>query len=90
MAGFPISTTLADELQRIKNERIYQTQVFFVDNLGFCASTDARKISFEDSLKFEKVHEETYRSFGCECIRVVPSDLTTRVDQIKRYISASD
>src|ERR1700683_5366312 len=26
--GFPISTTLADEIQRIKNERIYQTQIF--------------------------------------------------------------
>ena len=90
MAGFPISTTLADELQRIKNERIYQTQVFFIENLGFCAPTDARKISFEDSLKFEKVHEETYRSFGYECLRVAPSDLAARVEQIKRYISASD
>ena len=88
--GFPISTTLADEMERIKNERIYQRQVFFIENVGFCAPTAARKISFEDSLKFEKVHEETYCSFGYECIRVVPSDLTARVEQIKRYISASD
>ncbi|MGC2758182.1 ATP-binding protein [Candidatus Binatus sp.] len=88
--GFPISTTLADELQRIKNERIYQAQVFFIENLGFCAPTDARKISFEDSLKFEKVHEETYRSFGYECLRIAPSDLAARLEQIKRYISASD
>jgi len=87
--GFSISKTLADEMQRIKNDRIYQTQVFFIDNLGFCAPTAARKISFEDSLKFEKVHEETYRSFGYECIRIAPSDLRNRVEQIKRYISAS-
>ncbi len=88
--GYPISTTLADEMERIKNERIYQAQVFFIENLGFCAPTAARKISFEDSLKFEKVHEETYRSFGYECVRIAPSDLAARVEQIKRYIYTSD
>jgi predicted ATPase len=87
--GFAISTTLADEIQRIRNDHIYQTQVFFIENLGFCAPTAARKISFEDSLKFEKVHEEICRSFGYECIRIAPSDLTTRVEQIKRYVCAS-
>jgi predicted ATPase len=87
--GFPISITLADEMERIKNDRIYQTQVFFIENLGFCAPTAARKISFEDSLKFEKVHEETYRSFGYECIGIPPIELSLRAEQIKRYVSAS-
>jgi len=86
--GFPISTTLADEMERIKKERTYQKQVFFIENLGFCEPSAARKISFEDSLKFEKVHEETYRYIGYDCIRVAPSDLTTRVEQIKRYVLA--
>jgi predicted ATPase len=88
--GFPISKTLADEMERIKNERVYQAPVFFIDNLGFCAPTAARKITYEDSLRFEKVHEETYRSFGYECIRVAPRDLSARVDQIKRYVTASE
>jgi predicted ATPase len=87
--GFPISTTLADEMARIKNERIYQKQVFFIENLGFCEPTAARKISFEDSLRFEKVHEETYRSFGYESIRVAPQELSARVEQIRRYVSAA-
>jgi predicted ATPase len=87
--GFPISATLANEMERIEKARIYQKQVFFIENLGFCAPTAARKISFEDSLKFEKVHEEICRSFGYECIRIAPSDLTTRVEQIKRYVCAS-
>ena len=86
--GYPISTTLADEMARIKKEQIYQKQVFFIDNLGFCEPTAARKISFEDSLRFEKVHEETYRSFGYECIRVAPRVLSARVEQITRYVSA--
>jgi predicted ATPase len=88
--GFPISIILANEIERIREERIYQQQVFFIENLGFCEPTAARKITFEDSLRFEKVHEETYRSFGYECMRVAPQDLAARVEQIKRYVSASD
>jgi len=88
--GFPISITLADEMERIEKAQIYQKQVFFIENLGFCEPSAARKITFEDSLKFEKVHEETYRSFGYECMRVAPQDLAARVEQIKRYVSASD
>src|SRR5258708_21832167 len=70
--GFPISITLADEMERIEKAQISENQVFFIENLGFCEPSAARKITFEDSLKFEKVHEETYRSFGYECIRVAP------------------
>jgi predicted ATPase len=88
--NFPISTTIADEMARIEKAQIYQKQVFFIENLGFCAPTGARKITFEDSLKFEKVHEETYRSFGYECIRIEPRDLSTRVEQITRYVCAGD
>jgi predicted ATPase len=87
--GFPVAKILADEMERITKERIYQKQVFFIENLGFCEPSAARKITFEDSLKFEKVHEETYRSFGYECIRVPPKEVSLRVDQIKRYVSAS-
>jgi predicted ATPase len=87
--GFPISITLADEVERIKEEQIYQKQVFFIENLGFCEPTAARKISFEDSLRFEKVHEETYNSFGYECIRVAPQRLSARMEQITRFVSAS-
>ncbi|HZC44839.1 MAG TPA: AAA family ATPase [Candidatus Acidoferrum sp.] len=88
--GFPISKTLADEMERIRAEQIYQKQVFFIENLGFCEPTQARKITFEDSLRFEKLHEETYRDFGYECIRIAPLELDSRVEQIKQYVSALD
>jgi len=88
--GFPISTTLADEMARIEKAQIYQKQVFFIENLGFCEPSAARRITFEDSLKFEKVHEETYRSFGYECIRVAPQELSARVEQITHYVAAPD
>jgi predicted ATPase len=86
--GFPISITLATEMERIASAQIYQKQVFFIENLGFCEPSAARKISFEDSLEFEKVHEETYRSFGYECKRIAPSELAARAEQIKRYVLA--
>ena len=88
--GFPISRTLADEMERISEAQIYQKRVFFIENLGFCEPTAARKISFEDSLRFEKVHEETYRSFDYECIRIAPLELAVRVEQIKRYVLDAD
>jgi predicted ATPase len=86
----PISTTLADEMERIRVERIYQRQVFFIENLGFCEPTQARRISFEDSIKFEKVHEETYLAFGYECTRVAAQELARRVEQIERYVVARE
>jgi predicted ATPase len=88
--GVPITTTLADEMERIRVEGIYQQQVFFIENLGFCEPTQARRISFEDSIKFEKVHEETYFAFGYECIKVAPQELGGRVGQIERYVLACD
>ena len=88
--GFPVSIVLTDEIERIRKEQIYEKQVFFIENLGFCEPSDARRISFEKSLEFERVHDETYRSFGYECVRVAPRELSERVEQIKRYVSASD
>ncbi len=88
--NFTISKTLAEEMARIEIAQIYKKQVFFIENLGHCEPTAARKITFEDSLKFEKVHEEIYRSLGYECIKIAPRDLSARVEQITRYVSAAD
>jgi predicted ATPase len=85
--GYPISTTLSREMDRIKERQIYQRQVFFIENLGFCEPTQARRISYEDSLRFEKLHEDTYRSFGYEIVKVAPQKLSERVEQIKRAVS---
>lgn len=86
--GFPISPVLADEIERIQTGSIYERQIFFIENLGFCEPTAARRISYEDSLRFEKVHEDTYREFGYECVGIAAQDLSIRVDQIKNYVRA--
>jgi predicted ATPase len=87
--GYPISKTLSKEIERINAEGIYEKQVFFIENLGFCAPTAARKIGFEESLRFESVHEETYSSFGYDLIKVSAGELSARVDQVKSYALAS-
>jgi predicted ATPase len=82
--GYPLSDTLSHELKRIEAETIYQKQVFFIQNLGFITSTEARRISFEEAMHFERVHEETYRNFGFACVPIAPGSLLERVDAIKR------
>jgi len=84
--GRPFSPFLASELERVKKEAIYQRRVFFIRNLGFVTPTEARRISFEDTVRFEKIHEETYRDLGFELVSVEPKSLVERVSIIKAAI----
>jgi predicted ATPase len=81
--GYAVSPCLAVELERIEKEEIYQRQVFFLRNLGFVTPTQARRISFEETVRFEKIHEETYRNLGFEPVFVEPGNLPERVRLIK-------
>src|SRR6266566_4127482 len=82
----PFSPFLASELERVKKEAIYQNRVFFIRTLGFITLTEARRISFEETVRFEKIHEETYRDFGFELVSVEPRSLVERVSIIKAAI----
>jgi predicted ATPase len=84
--GYPLSPFLTSELERIQKESIYQNRVFFIRNLGFVTPTGARRISFEETVRFEKIHEETYRDFGFELISVERGSLPERVGRIKAAI----
>ena len=84
--GYPFSSFLASELERIKREAVYQNRVFFIRNLGFVKPTEARRISFEETVRFEKIHEETYRDFGFELVSVERGRLRERVSIIEAAI----
>ena len=84
--GYPFSPVLATELERVKKEAVFQNRVFFIRNLGFVTPTEARRISFEDTVRFEKIHEETFRKFGFELVSVEPGSLAERVSVIKAAI----
>jgi len=80
--GYPYSAFLTTELERIQKEEIYQNRVFFIRNLGFVTPTAARRISLEDTLRFEKIHEETYRNFGFQLVPVERGSVAERVSFI--------
>jgi len=77
--------SLLEEIERIEREAIYQRQVFFIEHLGFCQPTEARKITFEESLIFEKIHEVTYASLGYDLLKIPPEALSERVHRIIRW-----
>jgi len=86
--AYPIPRQLTDELSRIVDEAVFERQVFFIRNLGFIAPTAARRISFEESLRFEQIHEDTYRSLGFELLFIDPGPLPDRLGAILRHVRA--
>jgi predicted ATPase len=80
--GWPVSPRLAAEVNRFVLDRA-TTVVFFVRNQGFVEPTAARRITYEDSLVFEDVHERTYRELGFELIDVPAGPLTQRADLVR-------
>jgi predicted ATPase len=84
--GFAPSELLLEELARIERGHVFEKRVFFIENLGFVEPTQARRISFEESLTFERVHRDTYQQFGYELVSVPVMSVAERVRQILRLI----
>jgi predicted ATPase len=83
---FAPSRLLASEVDRVMTEGLYETTVFFIRNQGFVQTTAARRISFEDSLVFEQLHEQTYRDLGFQLVQVPAGRLTERVALIQQTV----
>jgi hypothetical protein len=49
---------IAREIRRFLADGAYEASAFFVRNQGFVRATEARRISFQESLSFERVHEQ--------------------------------
>ncbi|WNZ11277.1 AAA family ATPase [Streptomyces sp. 11x1] len=80
------SSALTAEVERVTTQGVYERQVFFVRNLGFCEPTAARRISFRQSLEFERIHEDTYRAFGHELVDVPAGDLARRIATVEAVL----
>ncbi|NUV36166.1 ATPase, partial [Streptomyces sp. KAI-27] len=52
--------------------------------------TAARRISYEDALAFEKVHEESYRRFGFRLVEIPAASVEERVDRILASVGAGE
>jgi predicted ATPase len=84
--GHDLTPFLASELERVKREATYEKSVFFVRNLGFITPTEARRITFEETVRFERIHEETYRSFGFDLVSIEPASVMERASIIKAAV----
>jgi hypothetical protein len=56
--------------------------------LRHAPETIGRRTSFEESLRFERVHEEIYRNFGFEFVPIIPGSVSDSVDAITRSAPA--
>jgi predicted ATPase len=84
--GHPVSDAVRFEIARIRSERVYRPEVFFVRSLGFVTPTEARRISLADSIRFGELHERTYLAQGFKLIYIDSGPLVQRVESIKRYV----
>jgi predicted ATPase len=84
----PGSAFLAEELARIRKEKVFQKQVFFIRSLGFITPTEARTISMEEALRFEVLHEQVYQELGFEIVSIGPGNVPDRAREIVAAIKA--
>lgn len=77
---------LTDEIERLLGDGTYEATVFFVRNQGSIQATTARRISFEDSLRFERLHEQTYRDLGFHLVDVPAGPLAGRVALVRATV----
>lgn len=85
--GYAVPRTLSEAIERLLNERLFEKKVFFIENLGFVEPTAARRITFAESLAFERVHEQSYRHFGFDLVRIPAKPLSERAQDIVRQTS---
>lgn len=83
----PVSPALMKEVAQVTKDRVYEHTVFLVRPLGFVTPTAARRISYEDSLAFEAVHEAVYRDHGFELVDVAPDSVADRVAAVEARIA---
>ena len=88
--GHPIPSDLSREVERLITNRIYEPEVFLVQPLGSIEPTAARRITYEDALTFEEVHESTYEQLGFKLVEVLPDPIPLRAAAVHAAIAALD
>ena len=87
--GFPFGSLLEHALERITGESTFQKEVFSIRNLGFIAPTEARRISFEEALRFGRASTRmSYPPMRLRADLDRGSGLEARVAEIKRIVAA--
>jgi predicted ATPase len=78
---------LLKEIDRVLAKAIYEKSIFFLENLGFIENTAARKICFEEALKFEQIHLNTYERFGYKVVKIPALSIEKRTQLILKTVN---
>jgi predicted ATPase len=84
--GHSPTAALTAELHRIMQASIYDRRVFFIRPIGFVEPTAARQISYQDSLDFERYHQDAYTRLGFELIDIPAGEVRQRATTIGTHI----
>lgn len=88
--GVAVPPELTREIDRVLAAGTYEEAVFFIREQGFVEPTPARRISYADSLEFEKLNEQAYREPGFNLVDVPAGPLSERVSRIRRTVCGHD
>lgn len=84
--GHPVPRELDEAIAALVEGGRFERQVLFVELLGFIKNTEARRISFEDSVRFEAFHVAAYERLGFSLKRIPPMPLRERTDFVRRLL----
>ena len=86
--GRPPSAGLMAEVGRMVAGRAFEPEVFFVRSQGYIVPTAARRISQDEAMAFEALHEQIYREHGFRLIEVPPGPLAGRAALVRDTVTA--
>jgi len=81
-----VPPALADEVTHIVDHSVYERDVFYIQLLGFLVRTNARRISYSDSLRFDVVHRKVYRELGFRLLDVPVDTVARRADLVESHL----
>ena len=84
--GHPVPVGLVESIAAMLAAGQYERRVLFVELLGFITNTEARRISLEESIRFEQFHIDAYERFGFELLRIPALPVDERVAMVRSLI----
>jgi predicted ATPase len=84
--GHPVPPVLEQEVAWAAGGGSFDRRVFFVRLLGFIEPTAVRRISYDESQAFERIHEEEYRRLGFDLVDVPAGTVAERAAAIGAHI----
>jgi predicted ATPase len=80
--GHPVPERLVESIASMVAAAQYDRRVLFVELLGFITNTEARRISLDESMRFERYHIEAYERFGFELVPIPALPVDQRVAMV--------